>query len=147
MTPIDRFHLQMKQSGDRSRAELILDAKLTGHTVSGVVLEQQFAVKLGYLLLTTDDCPFEECLHAILLDFNLHQIDQVDLIHPYTPGLFSDMQLISDESITFSFFGKDRWQLSIYDKPRFQILAPFSSVRYQGFILKRHYLNLTERPA
>jgi hypothetical protein len=32
----------------------------------------QFATATGYLLVTDEDCPFEETFHFILLDENLH---------------------------------------------------------------------------
>jgi hypothetical protein len=40
--------------------------------VPGMAILDQFATATGYLLVTDEDCPFEETFHFILLDENLH---------------------------------------------------------------------------
>ena len=65
---IGRFALL--PSGGVSR--LVSDGQATSVHVPGIALLDQFETSAGYLLVTDQDCPFEETFHFILLDRDLH---------------------------------------------------------------------------
>jgi hypothetical protein len=61
---IGRFMLQSSR--------LVLDGQVTSIHVPGITILDQFETFAGYLLVTDQDCPFEETFHFILLDRDLH---------------------------------------------------------------------------
>jgi hypothetical protein len=70
MRRIQRFTLQPRSTSGNSR--LIADGQVTSVHVPGTAILDQFETSAGYLLVTDQDCPFEETFHFILLDRNLH---------------------------------------------------------------------------
>ncbi|MCS0629687.1 hypothetical protein NX786_10120 [Telluria mixta] len=45
---------------------------MTSVHVPGIAILDQFETSAGYLLVTDQDCPFEETFHFVLLDHDLH---------------------------------------------------------------------------
>lgn len=142
MRAISRFSLH-EIPGPGARSEVRLDGRPTGHTAPGCVLEAQFELDRGYLLLTTEGSPFEEALHVTLVDRHLHPLDERTLAIPYKPGVLRDVAVVSDTRIEFSFFGDERWRLTVQDRPR---LLPGLRRRHPGQGLRdlftRHRLDL-----
>lgn len=118
MTPIARFAL--RPLGEGGRAELLDGGAATGLALPGVVLEAQFAVGPGFLLLATEDVPFEEALHAVLLSPALSVLDEAELSAPYTPGVLRDLAPggAGDDSLGFAFGGAGRMRLRVLPRPR-----------------------------
>ncbi|MCA9712696.1 MAG: hypothetical protein KDK70_43105 [Myxococcales bacterium] len=102
--------------------------------VPGVVLEGQFALDddRGHLLLLTDDSPYEEVLHVVLLDHAQRIVEQLDLGEPYVPGLLRDVQVVGADTLRFRFFEGKIHQLEVHRQPR--------------GLLRRRRLQLTTRP-
>ena len=89
----------------------------------GLVLEAQLALDGGFLVLTTDDSPFEEALHLTLLDAHLAVEDERTLSVPYRPGAVTDLRVVSAEAVELSFFGKDRWRVTVHRQARRRLRA------------------------
>lgn len=53
-------------------SQLLSDGQVTPIHVPGIAILDQFEISAGYLLVTDQDCPFEETFHFILLDRDLH---------------------------------------------------------------------------
>ena len=129
MEPIQLFALRPVQDhGGDSR--LLAGGQDVG-PVEGVVLEAQFRCRLGSLVVTSDDNPFEEGLHFYLLDQAHDRLDDVSLGRMYHPGMLRDLVARSDADVlTFGFFGGDRWRLSVAETARWPgFPRPFSGVR------------------
>jgi hypothetical protein len=86
--------------------------------IDGCVLEAQFQCVPGYLLLVTEDCPYEEGLHVYLLGPAFTVLDRIELSRPYSPGILKILDATAAGQIAFSFFGDERWRLTVYDHPR-----------------------------
>jgi|SRR5579875_344617 len=130
---------QVKREGeDTTRGVLFFQGAFAGQ-VEGSVLEGQYRCGNRYLLLTTDDIPYEETLHIFLLDEELRPLDKVSLRQMYHSGLLRDV-VAGDERIEFSFFGEERWLLTVHTTAKLFMNAPFSSVKYAR--LGRHFLEL-----
>jgi hypothetical protein len=71
MKRIRRFTLRPPGSTSGT-SQLISDGRVTSIHVPGIAILHQFETSTGYLLVTDQDCPFEETFHFILLDRNLH---------------------------------------------------------------------------
>jgi hypothetical protein len=103
--------------GDLPQCELLWRGEPTSVRVDGIVLEHQLQIGPGHLLFLTDDSPFEEGLHIYLLDRDMHVIDGLELGAPYAAGTLGDVTREGDTAVSFSFFGGDRWQLEVNEKP------------------------------
>jgi hypothetical protein len=101
----------------RSLSGLLFDGRPVGTAIRGSVLEAQFALDHGYLLLSTEDTPYEESLWITLLDRRFGIRDQMMLCAPYSPGILRGARIVADDLLEFSFFGEDRWRLKIGEAP------------------------------
>ncbi|MCS6884939.1 MAG: hypothetical protein RMM17_00645 [Acidobacteriota bacterium] len=149
MESTNLFSTRRINKPDTTSSEIIYRGQPTGLILEGLILEQQFACKNGYLLLLTDDCPFEEGLHIHLLNFELQHLDTINMGKAYLPGMLQNVTS-SNETLNFSFFGDDSWQLRVLQQPRFRI-SPYSGSwatfffplhRPLRFAFKPNYLRL-----
>lgn len=110
------------------RSRLLRDGADTGRTVLGKVLEAAFVTPFGTLLLTTDDCPHEEALHAQLLDERWREVDRLSLAAAWAPGRLHGLEALGPSAFAFGFFGDDAWRLEVH-APRWSVrrLFPGSS--------------------
>ena len=120
MTPVHSFSLAQLPAveGEAARANLMLDGRPTGVSVPGIVLEAQYRCGEGYLLLTTENVPYEEAVHVLLLGPQFSVLDHVELAHPFAPGILSDLRPTGEGQLRFSFFGGDLWELTVRGTPR-----------------------------
>ena len=142
LTEIALFRLE-PLPGEFPQARVVAEERPTATVLEGRVLEAQYRCDLGFLLLTSDDNPYEEALHIRLLDLHFQVIDAVDLRQIYHPAMLHNLQVIDPHSLMFSFFGNDRWRLDIDVQARIRWdVHPFASVSYPGGRLRTHYLRL-----
>lgn len=102
---------------ERGRSRLLFRGRPTGLVWDGVDLEAQFGCDAGYLLFITDDTPYEERLHIKLLDRRLNLLDALDVGHINTSAVLKDVRPVSPDRVEFSFFGEDRWVLTVLRSP------------------------------
>lgn len=121
LRPVHSFGMRAmsRPPAESPQSELLDDGRPTGISVPGVVLEAQYTCGEWHLLFTTEDVPFEEALHILLLDRQLHRLDDVELSHLYAAGALTGLETSGDEpAARFSFFGGDRWELRVLSAPR-----------------------------
>jgi hypothetical protein len=121
LVPISEFSLESlhegsSDSGQQSRLHFGRQPVTTA--VSGTVLEAQYRCGDCYLLLLTEDTPYEEALHVYLVNPEFEILDVVELGIPYKLGLLTDVRVAGDRRLQFSFFGNDLWQLTVLEDPR-----------------------------
>lgn len=121
MRESQRFALSLRsQPGKTIGSELMIEGQPSGIEVDGCDLEAQFEIDLGsqkrYLLLVTDDCPYEECLHIYLVGEDGIVLERLEQGNIYTPGIVQNVQVISDRELRFDFRGPQR--LVVNDRPR-----------------------------
>lgn len=136
------FQRTDEQSSDGTPiSNIVLNGKLTGKQVSGALLEAAIAWYDKYLLLTTDDCPFEEFLGIRLLDRDLNLLDSASLGMPYNTGSLSELALQEPDTVSFKFIGEGSWQIKLLAKPALRIpfLSEPSGV-WRNFNLRRHFV-------
>ena len=145
LSAIDMFRLE-SIPGAELKARVVAANEPTGTTLDGCVLEAQYRCTQGFLLLTSDNTPYEEGLHIRLLDAHFRVNDAVDLRQVYHSAAVRDLKVIGDDALAFSFFGDDRWHLYIDAKARVHWnLNPFASVYYPTGRLRSHYLRLVRQ--
>jgi len=112
--------------------------------VEGLVLEGQYRCGPGFLVVTSDDSPFEEGLHFYLFDRSLARLDDVSLGRMYHAGIYRDVAVMPDRDVLeFTFFGGDRWRLSVAPEPtRSWLPRPFSAVTRSRAWAMPHQLDL-----
>lgn len=88
--------------------------------VPGAVLEAQLELDQPerYLLLLTEDRPYEEVLHAVLLDADGRQLQHAQLGEPYAPGLLAELVVQDPHTLRFRFHPGRVHHLEIHDRPR-----------------------------
>ncbi|GEM_PF-1608604 len=83
-----------------------------GPCTFGKLIEEQFDCAGWYLLLLTEDSPYEECLHILLLDNNCGLLDSIDIGAPYTPGILENVHPEQDH-LKFEMYGYI-WRIKIH---------------------------------
>jgi len=117
--PIQSFRLRRlpDQPGQAVKSDLLWNDRPTRLILAGAVMEAQFSLPAGgYLLLVTDDCPFEEGLHIYLLNGRQELVEEDILGCPYTAAIVENVQVAGDNVVTFSFIGDH--QVTVYDQPQ-----------------------------
>jgi hypothetical protein len=142
MTTIEQFRLGLVDVQHQT-AEIIDLAGTKVTTLDGVVLEAQFGVTDGgYLLVTSDEDPFEGCLHMSLLDHQFAKVDGMRLGLPYRPGTFRPHGHGPGERLQFSFFADEIWRLDVAPHARLVLIRPLGPVHYTSPFFKGHRLTL-----
>ena len=114
--------------------------------VAGAVLETQFSDGDRHLLFVTEDIPYEESLHILLVDSELLLIDSLVLSENYAPGILKNICAIQPNKIVFSFFdAKERWHLTVADKPFIQLWGNKRLIKRESPLLHKTWLTL-EKP-
>jgi hypothetical protein len=140
MDAVDRFHI--RSPGAESLHSRLISTDGTFMEVEGRVIEMQFRCENGYLVVTSDGNPFEEMVHFYLLSHTTRFLDGLSLGRMYHSGILHDTS-VCDDSLEFSFFGPERWRLSIRKSAGAVLLPkPGSSVRSINGWLRLHYLQL-----
>lgn len=119
---------------DRS-GHSILKQLSTGSEIAvpGLVLEAAYETPgENRLLWLTDDCPFEEGLHVLLLDRMGQVLDALDSKTIYTPGIL-DIRTVASDHVDFTFFDKAcLYRLSVGTTARLRFELP-RGWAYPGF--------------
>ncbi len=97
--------------------QLLLQGHPTGRHLKGRELMDQYASGQRYVLITSDDNPFDEVLHIYLLDLELNILDEMDLSQPYTPGIYRPQHHYG-ERLEFTFFPEGLWCLEVREQPK-----------------------------
>jgi len=93
--------------------ELFYRGEPTTTEIPGYVLDAAFALNDGYLLVTSWDCPYEEMATFVLLDGDLVVQSRTDVGAPYATGTLKDLVWRDPATLEFSFYGNERWQVTI----------------------------------
>lgn len=149
LTPTGRFALRPLSLGDRDAvpvAVLADDGVETGTRLAGVVLEGQFACRDGFLVITSDDCPFEEAVHIHLLANDLSRSESLTIAQAYAGGIVRGLHAEGPDSIAFSFYGDDLWRVTVLPRAKYiWQFRPFSGIRADGAWFARRRLRITHR--
>lgn len=130
MEKIDSFSIE-KHEGPYEKwplkSRLFFNGHDTGTRVPGFIIEGQYKCDEGYLLITSQDCPFEESNDFILIDTSFHPIAKKQLRAPYGSFLIHAHWPISKTEVRLRYHEKLFFTLSIQKK-----LALFGSNRKLG---------------
>lgn len=106
-------------------SELLVDRNPTGLVVTGAVLEAAVEWQGCRIAFFTDDIPFEEMLRIYMFDANMALLDAATLGAMYSTGVFSDLAVLSPDTLAFRFFGGITWRLVLLNEREFAL--PFVS--------------------
>lgn len=102
----------MRASEEAVLNELVFEGRPVGE-VPGSTIERQFTLDgQGYLVFISYDSPFEESLHAILLDQTGRILDRVRIGPEGIAGVLGDVSW-SDGAAHFAFPKDRQWRLRI----------------------------------
>lgn len=91
--------------------------------IEGEYCEACIQFKDCYLVLTTNNCPYEESLNIHYLNHKLELLDRATLVWPYNTGSFSLTGLIEPNKLQFQFFNDETWTLEAYSTKQFFVSA------------------------
>src|SRR5215471_9260804 len=103
MDPVQVFSL-VPIEDELPRARLISEEKREIDTVDGRVLEAQYTIPSGYIIITSEGNPFEEGLHIYLFGSELQMLDTISLSAIYHSGIFGNVVVCGEKCLEFAFF-------------------------------------------
>jgi len=113
--PVELFSLTDHAALD-GRRRIVAAGGQPGLATKGQTLEGQYRCSAGYLLLLTENSPYDEGLHILLLGPDYRLLDEIEVGTSYSPGILSE-QTVEGEALGFAMFGH-RWRLRVHDSPR-----------------------------
>ncbi len=133
------------REGPRGGGNLRLDDRDLGVTVDGRRVEAQFALPDGgYLVMLSDDSPFDEGLHVYLLDADAQPVDALEAGADFTAGLLR-IRDTGRDWLRFEFFTDGALQrLDILAQAEFRWRLP-SGWRYKRWVGRHRLLVSTIR--
>lgn len=128
------------------RSEIFVEGRASGQVVAGEVLKGAVRWKDCWVLLVTDNIPFEDCLHVYLFDAQWKLVDSATLGPLCANETFSGLTLVRPNFLCFQFTGRATWTLELLERgvlalPFFDprgVSRPFSlfrRFRLHGFLL------------
>ena len=122
----------------------MFDGKLLRCGLAGLYLDAQYRCSLGFLLLSNEDTPYEESLHITLLSPDFDVLDTLEISYSYASGTVRNLKVAGENSLEFSFFGGDKWRLTILESPqRWSVNQLTSGVTHRWKrLFWKGYLNL-----
>ena len=127
------------------KSQLWINGEAVDAVIEGSLCEACIRYGECYLVLTTNDCPYEESLNIHFLDQNFHSLDYAVLVWPYGTGSFTLLDVIEPDLIRFKFFGESIWQIKLY--PHKKVIIPYLSEPsgvWRRFKL-RHYFKVSKK--
>jgi hypothetical protein len=119
MQPVTLFSLETHVGpyADWPRyTRLFLNGVETRQTVPGYVIEAQYQCSDGYLLITSQDCIYEESNDFVLLNAKLETIARASIGLMYQTYLLEKHWPISDHALGLDYGGGEVYCLSIKKK-------------------------------
>ena len=116
MEPIARFGLE-SHAGPYERwpttSRLVVDGAPLDVRVPGYVIEAQYSTRLGTLLVTSFDCPFEESNSFVLLDDALRVVARRQLLTPYASWLLDTHWPEDETTLVLHYHAGDFFRLRL----------------------------------
>lgn len=107
----ERLAGRLRLSRDQAGASPRIEAE-----VEGVILEGELALRSGeFVVFSSEDCPYEETLHVTLLGPSGTVLDSAELGRAMQPGMFQNLESLSDGIAEFDFFPERRHRLEVRD--------------------------------
>lgn len=116
MEAIARFSLEKHNGAYETwplRTRVIADGTPTNIRIPGYSLLHQYTTRFGHVLITDDDCPFEEATHIALLGDNLRLLSCRSLSAPYASFNLDHVEWIDESSFRAVFHEGDCWLVKI----------------------------------
>lgn len=124
----------VEDASARGGARLRRNGRELPQPVPGVVLEAQYCLEPegSVVLLLTDDSPYEETLHVVLLDGDGRLLEHQRVGEAMAPGVLGQTEILGPRTLGFRFWPGHRHRLEIHAQP-------------QGRLRKR-WMSLSRRP-
>lgn len=112
-------------------------------SLTGAVLEAQYRIGINYLLLVTEDNPFEEALYIYYVNNHLKIIDTLELSAMYAEGMLRNIVVDAPDKLRFAFFDNhEEWLLTILSKAAYSVFNEKFPIKRKASIVHKKYLKL-----
>mgnify|MGYP001403052661 FL=1 len=121
MEPIASFSLARHEGPYEQwppKTPLLFEGQPTGREIPGYVLEAQYRCSAGYLLITSQDCPFEESNDFLLLARDLHVLARTRLCAPYRSFLLHAHWPVAENALRLHYGIRDFYTLTVESRRR-----------------------------
>ena len=121
MRAVEAFKLVPRAPAGCGESDLWRGDRCVVEGLAGTALEAQYEVDDGgpaFVLLTSYDLPFEETLHAFLLDEEGRVVESAKLGAPYAPGVLENVHVDDEWPNTLAFDFQGPVLLTVHDFPR-----------------------------
>lgn len=110
----------------------------------GIVLEKAFRFDDGRLLVvTTEDCPFEESFHISLIDQDGSLLETAHRVIPYAPGIITALEADSDHSLRMALHNGETLRITVTsDGSRSPAKYIQQRFRSHSGLFGKHYLEV-----
>ncbi|MBB6092462.1 hypothetical protein HNQ60_001340 [Povalibacter uvarum] len=92
---------------------LFFDGEFTGTSIPGFIIEAQYELGPGYLIITSQDCPFEESNDFVLLDRQFRRIAHRQLLVWYETFLLNAHWPVADDALVLHYHETLFFKLSV----------------------------------
>ena len=113
--------VQSKSGDGQPWCELLMQGVPTGRTLKGAYLESAVEADGCYLLMLTDDVPFEEFLTLVLLSPQMAVLDKASIGTCYGSGRFDAVVVLPGNCVQFRFLGERPWQVHVLPGPALRL--------------------------
>lgn len=120
MKPVNAFSLEHHAGPYASwprDTRLFLEGRDTGQRVPGYLIEAQYECFAGFLLITSQDCPFEESNDFLLLDPRYRVVARRSLGQAYGSFLLKSHEPLSETALRLTYHGDLVYTLHIVPRP------------------------------
>jgi len=88
------------------KTKLFVSGEYTGAKIQGYIIEAQFSVSDNYLIITSQDCLFEESNDFVLLNKKYKVIGKETLCEAYTSFLLEEFKIKSNTELKIKYNGE-----------------------------------------
>lgn len=146
METIERFDLRVADKDPEYR-QIVDSEGRHGPLTVGRLIEGQFRCPAGYVLLLTENAPYDEGLHILLLNEGYKILDCMEIGRSLTPGILKNPRPEGD-GLGFEMFDC-HWHLKVHTTGQYwpSLRPPPGAGRPWKRILAPRYLALESAPA
>ncbi len=130
---MDEISLFEANKLEDSKSQLLFEGREI-IVANGEIIEAQFKTDSGqYLLIISDNCPYEDGINFYLFSDDLKILDQLSICQSYTSVQFENVQIIDDSTIEFSFVSEKKNRVKITPKGKRSLIPDIRPYIHRDF--------------
>jgi hypothetical protein len=113
-----RYALQtVHGDNEKPKSIITINDVASRSPISGCIIDKVFPMQDGWIVITNDDCPFEESLNITYLNSKLEILDEVTIGWMYATGSLKNFEIVGADTFQFNFFANENWFVKVNKTP------------------------------